>query len=628
MNSDKKKNFVNVNTLTNASPLEVRLKIRSKELPDGQPTTGMCAGFTQANLAIVHQSLADDFEKFCHANSGPLPLLYQSKPGEFTAPGITHSDSDIRTDVSMYRVVENGKFTKSVGSLMDYKKEMEEMCTFYVGCSYSFEKALMNAGVPLRNVEESVTVGVFDSNIRCYPVGSFNCKQVLSMRPIPKNLIETAFQVTHVMKEVHGAPAHIGDPAMIGIDDHRKPDWGNDVTFNEDEVPVFWSCGVTTANAIASAGSPLAFTHFAGCMYISDSPATLNVKIDDNDKPRVITIRENPFFASAVGESVLNKVQQLESAMNEDPGNRGISSLIVKGDLIKSALNISHASSVAITTGFPCLTNKPVPYENDGLSGTFAMATMLQAMGKQVTIVVDTEMEKLMNDIVADLVSKGILSQQIDVLSFPPPGQEASLENAKLFLNEVDDLHPKYGHLIAIERAGRTSKKAWKTMKNVDITSLVSNIDLLFDASKDMTYLSTTGIGDGGNELGMGKVQEQVMKYIPQGKEISCEVAADYVLTAGVSDWGGYALCMALYAVGLCPIHDRYVRQNIGYPRYSKEKLQAALPTVERQEAMLRTLMDHEIGDGIFPELSMSIDGLPFHPVHEKKIKQLWKDFT
>ncbi|XP_070578219.1 D-glutamate cyclase, mitochondrial-like isoform X3 [Ptychodera flava] len=538
MSSETKSKFIDVKTLSGALPKDVRQKIRKKELVDGQPTTGMCEGYTQANLSIVHKSLADDFEKFCHANSGPLPLLYKSKPGEYAAPALSQHDSDIRSDVSMYNVLVNGKKSGSVGSLLEYEQEMKEMSTFYLGCSFSFEDALAKARVPLRNVEQNLNVSMYNTNIRCHPVGVFDCYQVVSMRPIPRNKIETAFQVTHPLIEVHGAPAHIGDPAMIGITDINKADYGCQVKFQEGDIPLFWSCGVTGLMALQSANSPLAFTHYPGCMYISDTPVKIHDLSSLPDKPKVIALKEEPFFASVTAESVVSKVKALEECIQDDPG---------------------------------------------------------------------------------------VIPKSLDVTSFPPSGQDANLQTAREFLSGEDELHPKYQHLVAIERVGRASDKTWRSMRAVDLTSLVSPIDLLFDAAKDMPYVSTTGIGDGGNELGMGKVKDRVVEHINQGSEVACEVAADYLITAGVSDWGGFALSMALYAVSLCPVHDRYLRRNVGFPLQKAEDLQKVFPTVERQEAMLTALVDHGIHDGILQQLSMSVDGLPFHPVHAEKLHQLNK---
>ncbi|XP_070578213.1 D-glutamate cyclase, mitochondrial-like [Ptychodera flava] len=617
--------FVNVKTLSNALPKDVRQMIRKKELADGQPTAGICDGYTQANLTIVHESLADDFEQFCHANFGPMSLIYKSKPGEYAAPGISHHDSDIRSDVPMYNVFVNGKKSKAVGSLFEYEQEMKEMSTFYLGCSFSFAQALTEAGVRLRSLEENSNVSMYKTNVRCHPVGVFDCFQVVSMRPIPRNQVEIVFQVTHPLEELHGAPVHIGDPAMIGIADINNVDFGFAAKFYEGDVPVFWSCGVTGLMALQAANSPLAFTHYPGCMYISDTPVKKHDLSSLPDKPKVIALKEEPFFASVTAESVVSKVKALEECIQDDPGKRGISHLYIPDELIKSALSLSHSSSVVIATGFPCVVDKTPPHENDGLSGTIALATMLQALGKQVTVMVDTSMETLMIDIITKLVSRGVISKSIDVTSFPPSGQDANLQTAREFLSGEDELHPKYQHLVAIERVGRASDKTWRSMRAVDLTSLVSPIDLLFDAAKDMPYVSTTGIGDGGNELGMGKVQDRVVEHINQGSEVACEVAADYLITAGVSDWGGFALSMALYAVSLCPVHDRYLRKAVGFPLQNEDSLRPMLLTAEKQEAMLSVLMDHGICDGVLGELSMSVDGLPFHDVHAEKINELNK---
>ncbi|XP_070578201.1 D-glutamate cyclase, mitochondrial-like isoform X3 [Ptychodera flava] len=610
--------FVDVKTLSNALPKDVRQMIRKKKLADGQPTAGICDEYTQANLTIVHESLADDFEKFCYANFGAMPLIYKSKPGEYAAPGISHHDSDIRSDVPMYNVFVNGKNSKAVGSLFEYEQEMKKMSTFYLGCSFSFVKALTEAGVRLRSLEENSNVSMYTSNVRCHPVGVFDCFQVVSMMPIPRNQVEIVFQVTHPLEELHGAPVHIGDPALMGIADINKVDFGFPAKFYEGDVPVFWACGDTGLIALQAANLPLAFTHYPGSMYISDTPVKIHDLSSLPDKPKVIALKEEPFFASVTAESVVSKVKALEECIQDDPGTfhlrkHGISHLHIPDELIKSALSLSHASSVVIATGFPCVMNKTPPYVNDGLSGTIALATMLQALGKQVTIMVDTSMETLMIDIVTKLVSRGVIPKSLDVTSFPPSGQDANLQTAREFLSGEDDVHPKYQHLVAI---GNISKPSDKTQRSdANLTSLVSPIDLLFDAAKDMPYVSTTEIGDGVNELGQGS----------EVSEVACEVAADYLITAGVSDWGGYALSMALYAVSLCPVHDRYLRKAVGFPLQNEDNLRPMLPTTEKQEAMLSVLMDHGICDGVLGELSMSVDGLPFHDVHAEKINELNK---
>ncbi|CAI9551170.1 unnamed protein product, partial [Staurois parvus] len=166
-------------------------------------------GYNQANVVILHRSLADDFEKFCRANSGPLPLLYRSAPGEWKCPPLS-TESDIRTDCPLYRRYENGTFTGSLANLENYSEQLKDMVTFYLGCSFSFESTVQKLGVPVRNVEQGRNVSMYKTTIPCHQVGNFSCNLVVTMRPIPQEKLDLAAIATQPMKQYHGAPIHIG----------------------------------------------------------------------------------------------------------------------------------------------------------------------------------------------------------------------------------------------------------------------------------------------------------------------------------------------------------------------------------------------------------------------------------
>ncbi|XP_010128871.1 PREDICTED: UPF0317 protein C14orf159 homolog, mitochondrial-like, partial [Chlamydotis macqueenii] len=212
-------------------------------------TSGMGEGYKQANVVILHKSLADDFEKFCHANDGPLPLLYRSKPGDWECPSLS-SDSDIRTDCLQYRVYEHGACTGSLKSLKEYSEQLKDMVTFYLGCSFSFEKAVQNAGIPIRNVEQKCNVSMYKTAVPCYSVSTFCCNLVVTMRPIPESKLGAAVLATSEVKDAHGAPVHVGDPGLLGIQDLSKPDYGDPVHLHPGDIPVFWACGVTGVEAV------------------------------------------------------------------------------------------------------------------------------------------------------------------------------------------------------------------------------------------------------------------------------------------------------------------------------------------------------------------------------------------
>jgi uncharacterized protein YcsI (UPF0317 family) len=227
----------------------------------------MAPGHVQANLAILPRDLAFDFLLFCQRNPRPCPLLEvveagQVEPTQF-APG-----ADLRTDVPLYRVYEYGEMVSEVTNISELWRD--DLVSFLLGCSFSFESALMNAGVSLRHVERGSNVSMYITNIDTRSAGVFSGPMVVSMRPIRRDLIVRAVQVTSRFPAVHGAPIHIGDPAAIGIEDISRPDLGDPAEFEEGEVPVFWACGVTPQVVAMNSKPPLMITHSPGHMFITD----------------------------------------------------------------------------------------------------------------------------------------------------------------------------------------------------------------------------------------------------------------------------------------------------------------------------------------------------------------------
>lgn len=259
----------------------------------------------------------DDFEKFCYANDGPLPLLHRSQPGDWKCPSLS-SDSDIRTDCLQYRKYEHGACTGSLKSLKEYSEQLKDMVTFYLGCSFSFEKAVQKAGIPIRNVEQKCNVSMYKTSVPCYSVSMFHCNLVVTMRPIPESKLEAAVLATCELKEAHGAPIHIGDPGLLGIQDLSKPDYGDPVHLHPGDIPVFWACGVTGVEAIINCSAPLAFTHSPGCMFITDLK-------NDNVRslggvPQVHCISQDPLHFSIVSAEAAQKIKTLETLIGIDPG--------------------------------------------------------------------------------------------------------------------------------------------------------------------------------------------------------------------------------------------------------------------------------------------------------------------
>ncbi len=231
-------------------------------------TAGWSPGFAQANLVIVPQDAAAGFERFAHRNTRPCPLLDVGKPGDpgtVLAPG-----ADLRTDLPAYRVWEHGRCVAEPGDIAAWWRD--DLVIFLTGCSFTFEHALLAAGVPVRHWEQGCNVPMYVTTWSCEPAGRFAGPLVVSMRPVPAPLVMAATEVTARYPAAHGAPVHAGDPAVLGIADLSRPDFGDPVAVRPDEVPVFWACGVTTQVAVAAAGLPLAITHAPGHMLITDVP--------------------------------------------------------------------------------------------------------------------------------------------------------------------------------------------------------------------------------------------------------------------------------------------------------------------------------------------------------------------
>ncbi|NXO85729.1 GLUCM protein, partial [Sitta europaea] len=590
-------------------PHVLRRIIRCNRLSTGN-TSGMAEGYKQANVVILHKSLADDFEKFCHANDGPLPLLYRSQPGDWKCPSLS-SDSDIRTDCLQYRKYEHGVCTGSLKSLKEYSEQLKDMVTFYLGCSFSFEKAVQKAGIPIRNVEQKCNVSMYKTSVPCYSVSMFHCNLVVTMRPVPESKLGAAVLATSELKEAHGAPVHIGDPGLLGIQDLSKPDYGDPVHLHPGDIPVFWACGVTGIEAVINCRAPLAFTHSPGCMFITD------LKNDDvrplGGVPQVHCISQDPLHFSIVSAEAAQKIKALETLIGIDPGERGIGPLQRQGELLGACLALSHARSVLLTTGFPTHCSHQPPEENDGPPGALAIAAMLQALGKQVAIVTDQRAMDLNQKIIEEAVQIGILKKPIPLLSY----QRESDNSALMFLCENGNPgRPRFDHLLAIERAGMAADGNYYNARKVNIKHLVDPIDELFLAAQTIPGVTTTGVGDGGNELGMGKVKDAVKKHIKNGDVIACDVEADFTIVAGVSNWGGYAIACALHVLRCCHTHGRCAPAPPPAPCGS-------LPRLHREEKLLKTLVQLGVRSGKTASLEMEVDGLPFYNIHSLMIEKL-----
>ncbi|MCC7017129.1 MAG: putative hydro-lyase [Rhodospirillales bacterium] len=231
------------------------------------PTAGFAPGFVQGNLAILPADLASDFHRFCQANPKPCPLLGVSDRGDPRLP-LLGEDLDIRTDLPSYRVWRDGALAEEVPDLRAHWRD--DLVAFVIGCSFSFEQALIENGIELRHISSGCNVPMYRTSVPTVPAGPFHGPLVVSMRPMKPADAIRAVQVTSRFPSVHGAPVHIGFPEAIGIGDLAKPDYGDPVEVRAGELPVFWACGVTPQSVIAAVKSPFCITHAPGSMLVTD----------------------------------------------------------------------------------------------------------------------------------------------------------------------------------------------------------------------------------------------------------------------------------------------------------------------------------------------------------------------
>jgi uncharacterized protein YcsI (UPF0317 family) len=230
-------------------------------------TSGIARDHVQGNVVILPRKLADDFMRYCQRNPKPCPLLAMSEPGDPMLPALG-ADIDIRSDVPRYRVWRDGEL---VDEPTDIRRLWnDDLVTFVIGCSFSFEQALLDAGLAMRHIDQNRNVAMYRTTLATTPAGPFHGPLVVSMRPLRPAAAIRAIQVTSRFPDMHGAPVHIGDPALIGIADLAKPDYGDAVDVLPGELPVFWACGVTPQAAITQARPAFCITHAPGAMLITD----------------------------------------------------------------------------------------------------------------------------------------------------------------------------------------------------------------------------------------------------------------------------------------------------------------------------------------------------------------------
>jgi len=232
-----------------------------------KPTTGVIDAFIQANVVILPKSYAEDFEVYCNLNSKPCPILEVLQAGDYNTQTIAN-DADIRTDVPLYRIYHNGKLSSETTDIL--KEWRDDLVTFFLGCSFSFEYALQEAGIPIKHQTLGKNVPMYVTTIQTTSSETFYGPMVVSMRPIPEHQIEQCIDITTPFTNNHGSPIHVGSPHEIGITDINQPDYGDSVPIEPGEVPVFWACGVTPQAVALLAKPELMITHSPGHMFVTD----------------------------------------------------------------------------------------------------------------------------------------------------------------------------------------------------------------------------------------------------------------------------------------------------------------------------------------------------------------------
>ena len=248
-----------------ADPRAVRLAARSGEFAG--VTAGLAPGYVQGNVCILPSAFAEDFRRYCERNPKPCPLIGSSAPGDPRLPELG-KDLDIRGDVPRYRVFRDGVLAGEVTDVHDLWTE--DMVAFAIGCSFSFEEALIGQGIPLRYVTEGKNVAMYLTNIETEPAGPFRGPMAVSMRPLTPENAKRAVEITSRYPRAHGAPVHIGNPELIGIEDIDRPYAGDRIEVKHGEQPVFWACGITPQAAVLRARPPICITHAPGHMLVTD----------------------------------------------------------------------------------------------------------------------------------------------------------------------------------------------------------------------------------------------------------------------------------------------------------------------------------------------------------------------
>mmetsp|Transcript_33610 Transcript_33610/g.45432 ORF Transcript_33610/g.45432 Transcript_33610/m.45432 type:complete len:325 (-) Transcript_33610:11-985(-) len=299
-------------------------------------------------------------------------------------------------------------------------------------------------------------------------------------------------------------------------------------------------------------------------------------------------------------------IDRLERAVSRDEGGRGIRCLVQHGDMLSAAIDISTARSVAIVTGFPCLIENDVPQETDGPLGAMAVARTVAALGHRALLLTDEingpPMEACLSCIAADARGRGDdLCKRITLETFKGGAAWGQDQDRRL-----DAIAGEVDHVLFIERTGPAQDGTYRTASKKDMTHMVAPLERLAHLCAARGVRST-GIGDGGNEVGMGKVFSQVHLNIKNGPEIGCVTRTSHLIVASVSNWGGYALSAALAVLA----GGEEGREKDRKGGSHKMMMTGLIVSDDQEEALCRALVEAGVADGLTGKLELSIDGMP-----------------
>ncbi len=461
----------------------IRDEIRSNKYT--QPTAGVMGEYLQVNVAIIPKAYADEFELFCNQNKKACPLIERSDVDLM----LNDHTIEITRDIPKYEHFREGTKIKESFDLLD--ECLDDYVAFTLGCSFTFEKGLMDFGIELRHIEEKKNVAMFNTNISCESTNLFCGNMVVSMRPIKEKDIEDVISITSNYSKTHGIPIHIGNPRAIGIENIDMPDYGDSVAILDDELPVFWACGVTALNILRNQIEDIFYTHSPGHMLVT------NTLVDD-----IKTFDVEEF---------------LNGMMLRKTYYRGVSGLVYKNRLKEVSSKLLTYKHITLVTGF-CIRSS-MTGETDGPLGTMFLASALEKLGKSVKVITD---EFTVDQLIG---LKELLKLKAQVT--------------------VDTQVCQTDCIFSIERPGKNHEGRYHNMKGDDITDLVADTDTMIESYLDRN-VHFIAMGDGGNEVGFGKEYDYVTQHIPNGEKICAKLIADDLLISGVSNWGCYVLIAML----------------------------------------------------------------------------------